>query len=275
MISTERLVANLARGVAPPGPGLQIITTGAICAAQQPVPFTIDVYQDIGGNPDHLLRRGPLRSTMELDEAIARAWDGYSLEVFALLVPDGLPGAEGRLLWTMNWRDEGLTPSRALPVRQWARFGDAPIRAELLWLPADKPRQTISGDVQNASDSDLRRARAGVRLLQLTSLLDTVGGVLNRGGGRKKGDGATWRGGIPDFLEDLWDTIDRYRDKTGRSLPVITGKSGTTFRTMMREHPSERTLRDWLADASLRPQDIEQGKVTRANYSQFVAEQGA
>jgi len=176
-------------GETPPGPGLHIATTGAISTEQRPVPFTVDRYDDIPGEPGRALRRGPLRSTMDLDDADLRAWDGYSLEVFAMDVPDDLPGSEGRLVWTMNWRDEGMAPSHTLPVRQWARYGASPVYAELLWLPGDKPRAAIQGDVERASGPDLTKAKAGVGLLRHTGLLHSLGRNLKRGRPPK---GARW-----------------------------------------------------------------------------------
>jgi len=87
--------------------------------------------------------------------------------------------------------------------------------------------------------------------------------------GKRPGDGSTWAGEVPHFLDDLWTTLE-----------ILTAASNTRFghdptsrlfRSQMREHPSERTLRDWLGKAGLRPRDIKSGKISRANYPQFVA----
>jgi hypothetical protein len=87
--------------------------------------------------------------------------------------------------------------------------------------------------------------------------------------GKKKGDGATWAGGRDDFLDDLWTTLEKLTAATGRRYdhdPV-----SRQFLSKMREHPSDKTVRKWLKKVGLRPQDIKAGRVTRANYVEFVS----
>jgi hypothetical protein len=87
--------------------------------------------------------------------------------------------------------------------------------------------------------------------------------------GKKQGDGATWAGGNVDFLDDLWTTLETLVKETGR--PFGHDPASRLFRSKMREHPGERVLRTWLGNNGLRPKDVKAGKVTRANYVQFVA----
>lgn len=88
-------------------------------------------------------------------------------------------------------------------------------------------------------------------------------------GGKSDGDGALWPGGVPHFLDDLWTALETLRAATGTAYGH--DPASREFRSKMRGHPSERTLRDWLREAHLRPRDIASGEVTRTNYSQFVA----
>jgi hypothetical protein len=90
--------------------------------------------------------------------------------------------------------------------------------------------------------------------------------------GRKKGDGAIWPGGAPDFLDDLWTTLEEHQKSTGKVWRIDIRTRG--FRMSMRGKPSERQLYKFLALAKIRRSDVEGGRVTRSNYGQFIAEQG-
>lgn len=192
-------------------------------------------------------------------------------EFFAVGFPvTGLPPDEPAQLWQMERREwRGVVhPELTLNiVRMSITWPDSPICFERQWLTGqqvlDQPRLIRGG----ATPTDYHRlADAYQALIRFTE-------NLKPRAGRQKGDGSNWPGGIPDFLADLWDTADRYAAKTGRPWPKITGNSGQPFRAMMRGCPADRTLRDWLSKAELRAQDIESGKVTRANSPPFVAEQ--
>lgn len=196
---TYRFVANLALGSPVPGSGVRITTDGVIGASAQ-VPTITELYRALNGS--QALMRGPLRGEMALDAAELRAWNGYSLEIFAMLQPADQIPPDGRLIWTINWLDEGMAPTRALPVRQWARFGDDPVKAELLWLPGESAQTTVRGDVEDASDGALRRARKGLRLIHRTSLLEPVGATIGQGG-RPEDTGDYDDASEPRFFEEL------------------------------------------------------------------------
>lgn len=87
-------------------------------------------------------------------------------------------------------------------------------------------------------------------------------------GGKKGGDGATWAGGIPDFLEDLWTTLEHVQQATGKRFGIDI--MSRQFREKMRSHPSTGTLYAWLKEAKISRKDVEGCRVERSNYAEFV-----
>lgn len=204
-----------------------------------------------------------LPSHLNVHREALRGWNGYTLSLHGVVVlgPPLRPHDD----WPC-WRLEiGPSDNRELVTIQIhrARAAKTPTAAQAVieWSPGKQLRTLIEIHGDKWTPGHLDAAGRGLKLLRGMTLQ-----------GKKEGDGATWPGGVPEFLEDLWDTIDRYQRATGNRWPKIIGERGKTFRVMMKGHPSERTLRDWLLEAELRPKDIESGKVTQANYSQFVAE---
>jgi hypothetical protein len=193
-------------------------------------------------------------------------WDknyrNYTFEVFGRQIksPEEAQQCPSEAVWRMTAK------AGTLELAVWQAFAihkSATVYGCADWRPGWEEIGYGYGGVTPGEKNDTSFADHGLRLLR---------NIPTDRRGRKKGDGRTWPGGEEDFLDDLWSTVERHATITGRRWPEITGKRGNAFRTMMRGCPSERTLRDWLSDAGLRPRDIEAGKVTRANYSQFVAE---
>lgn len=138
--------------------------------------------------------------------------------------------------------------------------------AELRWHPALGFRAYIGG--LQPSDNVEADARRAARVFEYFD--DLQAAIRQRG--KKEGDGTTWPGGIDDFLDDLWTTLEKRQESTGK--PWGHDPTERAFRLEMRNTTSDRTVRDWLKDAGLRPQHIKSGAVTRANYPQFVSKQG-
>lgn len=98
--------------------------------------------------------------------------------------------------------------------------------------------------------------------------LRVVAGLQSATTGRSTGDGATWEGGVPHFLEDLWQTLEEKQRATGTRYGIdITQRA---FLGAMKGSPSRPTLYKWLKEAKLRAQDIKSGRVSRSNYEEFV-----
>jgi hypothetical protein len=212
-------------------------------------------------SPDHTRARiddGGAARWISLTEDGVKAWNGYSFNLIGIRW-EATPEFLGLL---QNWEDDLLLDVRYMRA-QWQQSA---LYAEYVASEREGEDLRVGGFLLDYSSQEQDRALAGLKLLKDSPV---------SGRGKKLGDGQTWPGGLDEFLTDLWDTIDRYTEGTGRPWLKITGEVGGKFRTMMKGHPAERTLRDWLKAAGLRPQDVESGKVTRANYSQFVAEQGA
>jgi hypothetical protein len=133
--------------------------------------------------------------------------------------------------------------------------------AERRWHPFLGRRSAIGGLEKPHNEKEIRRASKDFRLFNQPN--------FSAKGGRRAGDGATWAGGLEDFLLDLWMTLETLTRESG--TPYGHDPTSRPFRTKMREHPGDRTIRDWLRKAGLRPGDIKSGAVTRANYPQFVA----
>lgn len=153
----------------------------------------------------------------------------------------------------------GFTLNVVLMAVWWP---DAPLRAERVWVPGPGHADQIQPFPRPASPDDQRRAAdAQAALIRFCERLGSQG--------KRKGDGATWAGGLPHFLDDLWTALEKLTTET--STPYGHDPTSKQFRSKMREWPfSEWTMRDWLRNAGLRPKDITSGRVTRANYSQFV-----
>ena len=122
-LSNERFIANLALGIEHPGPGVKVATVGPIRGRR------VEMLTTLNGV---ISRTGAL----VLEDAEANAWQGYRLELFGTELgisghpapPPGVP--------TITLYDEVADASLTLLLwRQWARHENAPLRAELLWLP--------------------------------------------------------------------------------------------------------------------------------------------
>jgi len=122
------------------------------------------------------------------------------------------------------------------------------------------------GDVRTEWDgkqlsAKLLRAWRGVEILREMG--------AEHGGGKRDGDGATWAGGTPDFLDDLWTTLEKLVQETG--TPYDHDPTSRQFRGKMRQAtPSPNTVREQLKLAGLRPRDVKSGAVRRENYAEFV-----
>lgn len=125
------------------------------------------------------------------------------------------------------------------------------------------PVGSLSTDIKLSSvvwtDTDIRAATRAARWLE---------SLPRQGRGRRPGSGSLWPGGDDDFLDDLWTTLETLTKATGTQFghdPV-----SKLFRSKMREQPAGRTMRTRLADVGLQADAIKSGRVTRANYRQFV-----
>jgi len=234
-----------------------------------------------------ILSRGPIRAADPITTLLVegrraswplgvkadtlRGWDGYELNLFGCAVaPTEEPGWPQ---WVLSVGDKDVA------IQIWrlrAHLPNAAAFAELRW-PADvgvwpaavgvSKRIHLAAGWEGLTPAEQDRAVTGA-----AGAMRAIHGLVSQRG-KKAGDGQLWPGGPEEFLEDLWAAVERHTASTGRRRPKITGTRGESFRAMMQRRPAERTLRDWLGKVGLRPRDVESGKVTRANYSQFVAEQ--
>jgi hypothetical protein len=135
--------------------------------------------------------------------------------------------------------------------------------ADRRWHPQLGRRDFIGGLELPHKAEEVSRARKDfTRLRQMNDR-------LIRGGGKKQGDGATWAGGTPDFLDDLWTTLETLIRATG--TPYGHDPTSRQFRSKMREAtPAANTVRTWLGKVGLLPKHIKGGIVTRANYREFI-----
>ncbi len=131
-------------------------------------------------------------------------------------------------------------------------------------IPGEVPRWSFHG-VQPATDKTGDYAH----ILRATKL---AGGMAISTRGKRAHDGATWPGGAPDFLEDLWTTLEGLQRCTGK----IYGHDimSRSFLQAMRGKPSARLLYKFLQLARIRRADVKGCRVSRSNYVQFIAEQG-
>ena len=208
---------------------------------------------------------------MDVKTASLACWNGYELDLVGCTVPlteepvwpQWVASVDGKKVAIQIWRLRAHRPNAAA-------------FAELRWPAVDglcPPVVGVSKTIHLAAGWEgLTPAEQDGAAASATRAMRAIHGLISQRG-KKRGDGQLWPAGPEEFLEDLWAAVERYTASTGRRRPKITGTRGESFRTMMQRRPAERTLRDWLGKVGLRPRDVESGKVTRANYSQFVAEQ--
>jgi hypothetical protein len=163
-------LARLAGGRPAPGPGIRIATVGPI--ARPAVELTIERFAAsegtlrAGGKLSALRIEETLSAVMELSEAELERWAGYGLDLFGTPL-DSPPTRDGGPTWTIAWEDPARPPGTTRLLRQWARYRDSPLRAQLLHLPGGPERASIEWlRDSEAEEDDLRRAHAGIRLLR-------------------------------------------------------------------------------------------------------------
>lgn len=88
------------------------------------------------------------------------------------------------------------------------------------------------------------------------------------GRGKRKGDGAFYPGGLPEFLDDFWNTLEVAQKIVGRLWGIDVTERW--FLQKMRQQPGESVLRKMLRQAGLTPTQIKSGKINRSNYIQFA-----
>ncbi len=207
--------------------------------------------------PAHIIGRGGL---IPFWFATPYPWNkdyrGYRFELFARQCPR-------EAIWRMRIEDDpALDGPGVLELAVWrARVihHESPVIGRADWRPG-WPRVKHSHDgIDPTVNNDTRRADDGLKLLRDIPLSHR---------GKREGDGQLWPGGVPDFLDDLWSTIEKWQAQTGKRWGFKV--ASREFRHGMREHPSRGAMYAWLGKAELRPQDIESGQVTRANYAEFV-----
>ncbi len=199
-----------------------------------------------------------------IPEAAAAKWEGYRFDLFGLRVPNKVAAGTAPTFLLRNDHTGGILTCVQL-WQQRARYQHSRLYAEVLWRPGfDEAEPGIRGGNPPYRDEERQHAERGIVLLRHLPI------VSQRG--KKRGDGATWPGGLPDFLDDLWTTLEKRQESTGTSW----GHDPTSraFRLDMRNIAAPRTVSAWLAKAGLRPQDIKSGTATRSNYRQFVAGRG-
>lgn len=243
-----------------PESGVWINTDGPI-PSTGPVLFftTIRSPEDAAGvvRPD-VFPRGPIDR-----------FRGYSLELYGIPIKGDHPNPSPRQ-WRLQYESETWSSTHTIAMyRERIRHGTSNLTAEGLMLPAGDRwhyRAGIFGWGLPYTTSDVQKAHHGLALLGLLSEVE----ASRRG--KHIGDGATWPGGVPDFLDDLWATLEKRQKST--STPWGHNPTSREFRAAMRNTAAPRTMSDWLVKAGLRPQDIKSGAVTRSNYPQFVAKKG-
>jgi hypothetical protein len=177
--------ARLAAGRAALGPGIRIATVGAI--DRPAVELTIEIFT--AADPlrgDALLRMETLQASRELSASELEQWAGYSLDLFGAPL-DGPLTRDGGPTWTIAWEDQAKPSGTTRLLRQWARYRDSPLRAQLLHLPGGTERASIERLRDGETETDLRRARAGIRLLRGLPKAIRAGGSPR---GHRKGQ--TW-----------------------------------------------------------------------------------
>lgn len=246
----------------PPGVRWAFIFTPDPIDARQPITPTALV----AGSPAHIealgipTRGGGAQDLAEIDGYAGQdiaGLDGYKIEFFGRLL-NSLP-ANGGPAWTLVL-DDG---SPQIVVELWqmrALIPGASCFAESTWNPVNGQHHSIHFTGDAWPDTDVIAAKRGLEWPREFKKMSRRG--------KNVGDGATWPGGIEEFLDDLWTTLEKRQKSTGKPW----GHDPTTrpFRLDMRNLAAPRTVSGWLAKAGLRPQDIKSGAVTRSNYSQFV-----
>jgi hypothetical protein len=170
-------LARLAAGRPAPGPGIRIATVGPI--ARPAVELIIERFAareetlQAGRKLSALRIEETLSAVMELSESELEQWTGYGLDLFGTPL-DNPPAPDGGPTWTITWEDPAKRPATTRLLRQRARYRDSPLRAQLLHLPGGTERASIErlrdgeaeDDLRVETETDLRRARAGIRLLR-------------------------------------------------------------------------------------------------------------
>jgi hypothetical protein len=167
----------------------------------------------------------------------------------------------GRFMWRLPRRDEDVADPDGPHYREsalWARL-EWPNggRNTGYWALSGVPF-TGSRPPQHVVEETLRALRTACDIL--------AAGPPSRG--RHEGAGALWPGGLDDFLNDLWTTLEMLTGAAG--TPFGHDPAAKRFRDAMRERPGETVLRQWMRKAGIKCQEVKAGKVTRANYAQFV-----
>jgi len=176
-LSNERFIANLALGIEHPGPGVKVATVGPSRGRRVEMLTT----------PHGVV---PRNGALVLEDAEANAWQGYRLELFGTELsslghpapPPGVP--------TITLYDDVADASLTLLLwRQWARYENSPLRAELLWLPTGFAGYSIRVLEPDATYSRKAAEAAfqGLTLLRGRSLLPALERVKP---GPKPGTGA-------------------------------------------------------------------------------------
>jgi hypothetical protein len=188
--------------------GIRLVTTRPVSRSDRGAEFSIELYRQTDDLPPHtFIKRGPMRTIMDLSEQELERWDGYELEVFGKPIDSSTPD-DGHT-WTINWAEEdGHPPNKVRLERQWVHYKDSPVRGELLRIPSQPDQRSIQWlDERNPSDTDLARARDGL------ALLDGLPRII-RGSGRPELSGH-WR--TPEAFRAEVDPLIRRLRAEGKS----------------------------------------------------------
>ncbi len=193
-------------------------------------------------------------------QATMAEWEGYHLDLFGLRVPDKTAAGPAPTFLLRNDRTGRIITCVQL-WRQRARYQRSRLYAEVLWRPGfDEAEAGIRGGNPPYRGEERQHAERGIMLLRHSPLVGQRG--------KKEGDGQLWPGGVRDFLDDLWSTIEKWQNATGKQWGFRV--ASRAFHERMQEHPSRSAMYDWLEKAKIRPQHVESGQVTRSNYVEFV-----
>lgn len=163
--SDDRLIAHLALGL-PPGPGVTIRTDTPIDGTAPSLTTTVDLTLKLPDGSLFTLHYPP----MELRLPNQSRWDGYRVELFGIQRPEP-PTGWMCSTWTMHEAEDlpaGLPALGTIPLlRQWVRYQDAPIYAQVLQFPGLELAKTSFQVVgPSYTMDDLRKASEGLDLLR-------------------------------------------------------------------------------------------------------------
>lgn len=163
--SAKDLIARMALRL-PPGPGVTIRTDTPIDGIAPSLTATVDLTLELPDGSLFTLHYPP----MELRLPNQPRWDGYRVEFFGIQAPEP-PTGWGCSTWTLHEIEDlppGLPALGTIPLlRQWVRYQDAPIYAQILQFPGRGVAQASFQVVDPSyTQEDLLRASEGLDLLR-------------------------------------------------------------------------------------------------------------